>query len=182
MNSIPTDVGKLILNELPPNDLVRFLKTSKTNRDTYLRSFMSQVERAIPKYGKFKNKSTSLKFGLNSLEEYEDFDSNESATYANMQALNSSMPEYREILTTLVPFSIRAFNGTGFHYQDFTYKLYAYKTLIAREEIGDRNYKFNYTPQAEHYMFEGKDIDIYFFNEAIETGTIDSCDIVFGIK
>ncbi len=196
MNSIPTDVGKLILNDLPINDLANFLQTNKSFNETYLDNFTDQIEQAKPKYGKFSDTEVSLKFRLYPALEYHNirFDegpddgintNEDTVIYSYMSDINPTLPQYSEILVTNVPFVIRAFNGTGFNYQDFEYKLYSHKTLIASEKMKDANYKFKFGPKGEAtylYMFEGAKVDLYFFNYSEETAQIDRCEIVYGIK
>lgn len=196
MNSIPTDVGKLILDELSIRDLGNFLKTNKALKDTYLNNFADRIEQAKPKTGKFKDSETSLKFKLYPALEYHDihFDegvedginiAEDTVIYGQMVDINPSLPSYSEILVADVPFVIRAFNGTGFFYDEFKYKLYSGKREMYREAMKDAKPKFTFGPGGKAtylYMFEGENVDLYFFNYSGETSAIDRCEIVFGVK
>ena len=190
MDSVPPDVTKLILNDLSIPDLVNFLKTNKSIKHTYLNDFADKIEQATPKTGKFKNSEVSLKFKLYPILEYHEitFDEeveriDETMVYGQMSDIHPSMPQYREILVANVPFVIRAFNGTGFHYSDFEYQIYAHKTLLYSEAMENVKYRFGtYTKYENSYLFEGANVDLYLFNQTRETNVIDRCEIAFGVK
>ena len=184
MEKLTPDICKLILNDLSIVDLLQFLKCNKTIKNTYLSYYITDIQNAKPKYLVFKDDTVELKVKLYSAIEYEDLfyceeidDFKDSSIYRAIMELNTSTPIYKELWVNQIPYVIRAFNGTGFFYNSFTYSFYEYKELVYCEKVQNFFSSGNGT-----YGLIGEKVDMYIFNISVDTNKVDNCQIVLAIK
>lgn len=180
MDQIAIDVGKLILN---------FLASNRALKDKYLDHFANKIEEAKPKYGKFKDIEMSLKFKLHPAIKYHEIFFEEKVDivedtniYNLMLNLNPSIHKYKEILVANIPFDIHSFDGIGYTYINCIYEIYSHKTLLYQQQMKGLHNEFSSDEGLFSYMFEGKDVDLYYFSYNIEISGIDRFEIVFCIK